>query len=94
MSRRFIHKDKDLAGDVVAATLLPTVTSSDPRSSRVQSSANSDVVASPLAAAAMPAARKALKAARDCLAAKDYEEAIQHCKAALKEDSKCYEAFV
>jgi hypothetical protein len=38
--------------------------------------------------------RKALKAARDCLAAKDYEEVIQHCKAALKEDSKCYEAFV
>lgn len=42
----------------------------------------------------MSGARKSLKAARDCLAAKSFEEAIQHCKAALKEDSKCYEAFV
>jgi hypothetical protein len=42
----------------------------------------------------MSATRKSLKAARDALAAKQYEEVIQHCKAALKEDNKCYEAFV
>lgn len=38
--------------------------------------------------------KKTLRLARDCLAAKQYEEAIQHCKAVLKEDSKSYEACV
>ena len=42
----------------------------------------------------MSSIKKSLKAARESLAAKNYEEVVQHCKAALKEDSKCYEAFV
>jgi hypothetical protein len=42
----------------------------------------------------MSGAKKALKAARDCLGAKNYEEVIQHCKEVLKEDARSYEAFV
>eukprot|EP00878_Enallax_costatus_P006021 GHUV01006316.1.p1 GENE.GHUV01006316.1~~GHUV01006316.1.p1 ORF type:complete len:690 (+),score=196.02 GHUV01006316.1:93-2072(+) len=38
--------------------------------------------------------KKHLKQARECLAAKDYKEAIQNSKAALKEDRSCYEAYV
>lgn len=38
--------------------------------------------------------KRALKSARECLAAKEYRDALQHCKAALKEDRSCYEAYL
>lgn len=40
------------------------------------------------------AVRKLLKAAREAFAAQDYKEVLQQCKAAIKEDRRCYEAFV
>lgn len=42
----------------------------------------------------MSQTKKALKAARDCLGSKNYEEVIQHCKEVLKEDPRSYDAFV
>jgi hypothetical protein len=38
--------------------------------------------------------KKALKAARESLAANDYAAVLQHCKAALVVDKACYEAYV
>lgn len=38
--------------------------------------------------------RASLKAAREALGAKDYKGALLHCKAALKEDKNCYEAYL
>lgn len=38
--------------------------------------------------------KKALKAARECLAKKEYKEALQHCKEALAEDRNSYDAYV
>jgi hypothetical protein len=42
----------------------------------------------------MSSLRKALKSAREAIVAKEYREALQHCKQALKEDPSCYEAYV
>ena len=42
----------------------------------------------------MSSTKKFLKAARECLAKKEYRDALQHCKAAIKEDKNCYEAFL
>jgi superkiller protein 3 len=38
--------------------------------------------------------KKALRSAREALTQKEYREALQHCKAALSEDKKCYEAYL
>jgi hypothetical protein len=35
-----------------------------------------------------------LKAARDCLAKKEFREALQLCKAVIKEDRNSFEAFL
>ncbi|KAI8473996.1 MAG: hypothetical protein J3K34DRAFT_518511 [Monoraphidium minutum] len=42
----------------------------------------------------MSAAKKALRAAREHLAAKNYKEAVAECKAALQQDPKCFEAYL
>lgn len=38
--------------------------------------------------------RRELRAARDALAAKEWKDALGHCKAVLREDRSCYEAYV
>lgn len=38
--------------------------------------------------------KQLLKQARECLGKKEYQEALEHCKALLKEDKECYEAYV
>lgn len=56
-----------------------------------------ELISQPRCAGSMSApagVKRALKAAREALAAKEYKEALQHCKAALKEDRSCYEAYV
>jgi chromosome condensin MukBEF complex kleisin-like MukF subunit len=35
-----------------------------------------------------------LKKAREALAAKEWRDVLSHCKAVLKEDRACYEAYV
>jgi hypothetical protein len=40
------------------------------------------------------AVKRALRAAREALGAKDYHEAIAACKGALKEDARCFEAYL
>ncbi len=47
-----------------------------------------------LAMSALSGVKRSVKAAREALAAKEYKDALQHCKAALKEDRSCYEAYV
>ncbi len=42
----------------------------------------------------MSSTKKLLKAARECLATKEFKDALKHCKAAIKEDRACYEAFL
>lgn len=42
----------------------------------------------------MSSTKKLLKAAKECLVKKEYREALQHCKAAIKEDRGCFEAFL
>jgi hypothetical protein len=39
-------------------------------------------------------AKKALRAAREHLAAKNYQEAVAECKEALAQDAKCFEAYL
>eukprot|EP00775_Hariotina_reticulata_P011622 gene11622-11766_t len=41
-----------------------------------------------------PQKKQALKAAAAALSAKDYKQAITHCKQALQADANCYEAYV
>lgn len=38
--------------------------------------------------------KRALRAAREALAAKNYDAAIAECKAALREDASCFEAYL
>lgn len=40
------------------------------------------------------AVRDALRAAREALKAEEWNEALQHCKVAIKADKSCYEAYV
>lgn len=42
----------------------------------------------------MSGAKDALKLARAALAAKEYKEALGHCKTALKADRNSYEAYL
>ncbi len=42
----------------------------------------------------MATLKASLKAARDAIAAGEYREALQHCKAALKIDKTSYEAYL
>jgi hypothetical protein len=42
----------------------------------------------------MSSAKRALRAAREQLAAKNYAEAIAECKAAVQADPTCFEAYV
>ena len=42
----------------------------------------------------MSSKRESLRGAREALAAQQWRDALQHCKAALKEDRSCYEAYV
>jgi hypothetical protein len=42
----------------------------------------------------MSAAKRALRAAREQLAAKNYPEAVAEAKAALREDGRCFEAHL
>jgi hypothetical protein len=39
-------------------------------------------------------AKRALRAAREHLAAQQYREAIAECKAALQQDAACFDAYV
>jgi hypothetical protein len=42
----------------------------------------------------MSSSKKSLKAARECLARKEFREALQLCKAVIKEDRASFEAFL
>ena len=42
----------------------------------------------------MSSKRESLRGAREALAAQQWRDALQHCKAALKEDRSSYEAYV
>lgn len=41
-----------------------------------------------------PQKKQALKAAAAALSAKDFKQALTHCKQALQADTNCYEAYV
>jgi len=42
----------------------------------------------------MGSVKRALRAAREHLAAKSYREAIAECKTAIQADATCFEAFL
>lgn len=38
--------------------------------------------------------KRALRAAREALAAKSYDDAIRECRAAIEQDAACFEAYL
>lgn len=42
----------------------------------------------------MSSIKKELRSAKECMVAKDFRQALSHCKAALSQDKDCYDAYV